>query len=82
MPRDRRVPFTPEQCVQLMQAYPGLQITVQPSPWRAFSDQEYIEKGVLISEDVTGCDVLIGIKEVPKTDLIPGKTYQIGRAHV
>ena len=75
MPRDRRVPFTPEQCVQLMQAHPGLVVKVQPSPWRAFSDQEYIEMGVSLSEDMTGCDVLIGIKEVPKADLIPGKIY-------
>lgn len=75
LPRDRRVPFTPQQCVQLMDTYSNLEVVVQPSPWRAYADQEYLESGVPMAEDLTGCDILIGIKEVPKAELIENKTY-------
>jgi saccharopine dehydrogenase (NAD+, L-lysine-forming) len=74
-PRDRRVPFTPEQCVQLMATYSNLDVVVQSSPWRAYSDSEYVEAGIQVVEDMVDCDILIGIKEVPKSDLIGNKTY-------
>lgn len=75
MPRDRRVPFTPEQCKQLKQDYPGLELVVQSSPWRAFTDDEYRQAGIQVVEDLSECDILMGIKEVPKQDLLAGKTY-------
>ena len=28
-----------------------------------------------MSSDLTGCDILLGVKEVPVDTLIPGKTY-------
>ena len=31
--------------------------------------------GVEVKEDVNECDILLGIKEVPVEQLIPGKTY-------
>lgn len=31
--------------------------------------------GAEIMEDISGCDILLGIKEVPASELIPGKTY-------
>lgn len=75
MPRDRRVPFTPEQCAAIPTIFPGTSISIQPSEWRSYPDQEYKDAGVKLTEDLSPCDVLIGIKEVPKQDLIPGKTY-------
>ncbi|MFM2135643.1 MAG: hypothetical protein RL021_1043 [Bacteroidota bacterium] len=75
MPRDRRVPFTPEQCRQIVASFPNVTVFVQPSPWRAFTDQEYRDAGVTVQEDLSECDILMGIKEVPKTELIAGKTY-------
>ncbi len=75
VPPDARVPLSPVQCKRLMNLYPELTITVQPSPIRAFKDEEYQAQGILMAEDLSGCDVLIGIKEVPPEMLIPGKTY-------
>lgn len=75
IPHDRRVPFTPGQCAQIMSENPGVEIRIQPSKWRCFSDAEYREKGVTLSEDMSECDLLMGIKEVPLDELIPGKTY-------
>jgi hypothetical protein len=74
MPRDKRVPFTPAQCVILQREF-GLEVLVQPSDWRSFSNDEYRAAGVKLEEDLSSCDVLLGIKEVPKADLIPGKKY-------
>jgi saccharopine dehydrogenase (NAD+, L-lysine-forming) len=75
MPRDKRVPFTPEQCMMISKEFPNVDLVVQPSEWRSFKDKEYVEAGIKMQEDISDCDILVGIKEVPKEDLIPGKKY-------
>lgn len=75
VPQDNRVAFTPQQCQWILSHYPTVQITVQPSPHRAFKDEEYRAAGIAMAEDLSHCDILLGIKEVPKDRLIPGKTY-------
>lgn len=75
IPHDKRVPFTPAQCRMLLEEYPELKITVQPSPWRAYTDAEYKTENITLSEDVSSCDLLMGIKEVPVEQLIQGKAY-------
>ncbi|HKL03021.1 MAG TPA: NAD(P)-dependent oxidoreductase, partial [Cryomorphaceae bacterium] len=74
-PPDKRVPLTPEQCKQLAQKYPELDIVVQPSNIRAFSDQRYKDAGLQMNEDLSDRDILMGVKEVPEEMLIPEKTY-------
>ncbi|MCB9080110.1 MAG: alanine dehydrogenase [Lewinellaceae bacterium] len=74
VPPDSRVPLTPEQCSYLQLNHP-VDITVQPSPGRCFSDDEYHWSGVRLREDVSDCDILMGVKEVPVSMLIPEKTY-------
>jgi alanine dehydrogenase len=74
-PPDRRVALTPKKCVELQETYPGLRVRVQPSPHRAFSDQEYRDLGIEVADDLAACDVLLGVKEVPVAELLPGKTY-------
>ena len=34
-----------------------------------------VQAGAVIKEDLGGCDVIVGVKEVPKDSIIPGKTY-------
>lgn len=75
VPPDKRVPLTPKQCKQLEVIYPNVEVVVQPSPIRAFSDESYTEEGVKLQEDLSDCDVLIGVKEVNIEDLLPGKKY-------
>ncbi|MFM8346862.1 MAG: NAD(P)-dependent oxidoreductase, partial [Bacteroidota bacterium] len=75
VPPDKRVPFTPEQVREIHQMYPSIGLTVQHSDIRCFKDEEYSALGIPVTEDVSGCDVLMGIKEVPIEQLIPGKTY-------
>lgn len=74
-PPDARVPLSPAQCKRLMEAYSQIEITVQPSEVRAFKDEEYEQLGIPMADDLSGCEVLMGIKEVPPAMLIPGKTY-------
>ncbi|MBK5286044.1 MAG: alanine dehydrogenase [Bacteroidia bacterium] len=77
IPHDHRVPFTPEQCKQLKIEYPDCELVVQQSGHRCFSNAEYLAEGINVTDDISGCDFLIGIKEVPITELIPSKTYMI-----
>jgi len=72
---DERVALTPRQCKHIMNKYPGISIVVEPSPSRCFKDAEYLAEGVTMSEDLGDCDILMGIKEVPVANLLPGKTY-------
>lgn len=74
-PPDRRVPFTPQQCKYIIDHMPGVSMVVQPSPIRCFTDEEYRKLGIPVQEELSDCDVLMGVKEVPLKDLIPGKTY-------
>ncbi|MEL6660431.1 MAG: alanine dehydrogenase, partial [Bacteroidota bacterium] len=73
-PPDTRVPLDPQQCALLRSEY-GLDIVVQSSPIRIFTDEEYRAKGVPVVEYIGDRDLLLGVKEVPIDDLIPGKTY-------
>jgi saccharopine dehydrogenase (NAD+, L-lysine forming) len=73
-PRDKRVPFTPAQCVLLQREF-KIEVLVQPSEWRSFSDEEYRAAGVKLQEDLSSCDVLMGIKEVQAGEFVPGKKY-------
>ena len=74
-PPDKRVALSPEQCVQVQNQYPDLDLVVQPSPIRRFVDSKYTDLGVVMQEDLADCDVIIGVKEVPEKDLIANKTY-------
>src|SRR6185436_3237294 len=75
IPHDKRVPFTPEQCKIILKEFQNVEIFVQPCEYRCYKNEEYTEAGITLSEDVSGCDILMGIKEVPKQFLIPSKKY-------
>jgi alanine dehydrogenase len=74
-PPDRRVVFTPEELARLQSAYPEAKIKVESSDIRIFADQEYADLGIEVTNDVSDCDVLFGVKEVPVDALIPNKKY-------
>ena len=74
-PPDNRVPLTPKQCCEIQKKFPDVKIVVEPSPSRCYTDAEYIAEGIELADDLTNCDVLMGVKEVYPEYLIPGKTY-------
>lgn len=74
-PPDRRVVFSPEKLQEFKQQFPEAEIVVESSDIRIFSDEAYKKAGFEVVNDVTDCDVLLGVKEVPLDDLIPNKKY-------
>jgi saccharopine dehydrogenase (NAD+, L-lysine forming) len=74
-PSDSRVALSPEQAALLQKKFPHVNVHCQSSATRCFSDQEYKDVGINVVPYVDHCDILLGIKEVPVADLVPGKTY-------
>ena len=74
-PPDKRVPLTPEQCVQVMKRFANVEVHVQKSPIRAFKDEEYTNLGIKVVDDLAHCDVIFGVKEVKIEDLISNKQF-------
>ena len=74
-PPDRRVVFSPKKLNEFQQKFPEALLKVEPSPIRVYSDVAYQKKGIEVTENMTDCDVLIGVKEVPIETLIPNKKY-------
>jgi hypothetical protein len=74
-PPDRRVVFTPEELVRLQAQFPMAELKVESSDIRIFSDEEYTNLGISVTSDLTDCEVLFGVKEIPVDALIPNKKY-------
>ncbi|CAL2101987.1 Alanine dehydrogenase [Tenacibaculum sp. 190130A14a] len=74
-PPDRRVVFSPEKLSEFKEKFPQATIAVESSDIRVFSDQAYKDAGLEVSNDVSDCDVLLGVKEVPVEALVPNKKY-------
>ena len=72
---DRRTPLVPAHIKELLSTFPDLSISVQPSNHRCFSDQEYEEQGAIITEDLSACNLVLGVKEIEPDLLIPLKSY-------
>jgi saccharopine dehydrogenase (NAD+, L-lysine forming) len=76
IPQDKRVAFSPMQLKNLSDQYAGeLEFFVESSLHRCFADDEYLDVGIPVVDDLHDCDVLMGIKEVPVHQLIADKTY-------
>lgn len=74
-PPDRRVVFSPEKLKEVAQAFPDASFKIERSDIRIFPDEAYEEAGFEVSDDVSDCDVMLGVKEVPVDALIPEKKY-------
>lgn len=74
-PPDRRVVFSPSELLEVKNQFLNAEIKVEASDIRVFTDSEYLEKGFEVTNDISDCDVLIGVKEVPVDALIPNKKY-------
>lgn len=74
-PPDRRVVFTPEELVRLQAEHKEAIVKVESSDIRVFTDQQYSDLGIEVTTDMSDCDVLFGVKEVPIDALIPNKKY-------
>jgi alanine dehydrogenase len=74
-PPDRRVVFSPNELTKIKQLYPSCTVKVESSDIRIFTDVQYQSMGIEVANDISDCDVLFGVKEVPVDNLIPNKSY-------
>ena len=77
---ERRAPFAPSHVATLIREH-DLKVLVQPSRIRACRDKEYEHAGALLADDLSPCDVVFGVKEMPIEQFLPGKVY-VYFAHV
>ncbi|XP_034577051.1 alpha-aminoadipic semialdehyde synthase isoform X2 [Setaria viridis] len=75
---ERRTPLTPSHCARLLlgggrNRTRVNRIIVQPSPKRIHHDAQYEDAGCEISEDLSECGLIIGIKQ-PKM-ILPDRAY-------
>ncbi|WP_298313660.1 NAD(P)-dependent oxidoreductase [uncultured Aquimarina sp.] len=74
-PPDRRVVFSPNGLSDTVSKFPEASFKIESSDIRVFSDADYTTEGFEITNDLSDCDVLLGVKEVPIDALIPNKKY-------
>ncbi|KAM0037320.1 putative oxidoreductase [Helianthus debilis subsp. tardiflorus] len=76
---ERRAPLTPAHCARLLHSGKGkaevTRIIVQPSTKRIHHDALYEDVGCEVSEDLSDCGLILGIKQ-PKLEMIlPDRAY-------
>ncbi|OFX74556.1 MAG: hypothetical protein A2X12_11735 [Bacteroidetes bacterium GWE2_29_8] len=71
---ERRVAIIPKHVEKLIKEH-NLKFIIQPSKNRIYTDNEYVNSGALVSEDLSMCDMIVGVKEVSMRDIFPNKTY-------
>jgi saccharopine dehydrogenase (NAD+, L-lysine-forming) len=69
-----RVPLTPEHVRELRENH-SVEVWLQPSPIRIFPDEEYVQAGAKIEEDLSACPVVFGVKEMPSSFFSANKSY-------
>ncbi|MBO6491670.1 MAG: hypothetical protein HVK26_04265 [Pelagibacteraceae bacterium] len=72
---ENRTPLTPNQTQKLIKKFPNLRILVQTSKKRCFRDEDYLNAGAEITDDISNADIIFGVKEVDISALIENKTY-------
>jgi alpha-aminoadipic semialdehyde synthase len=71
---ERRAPLAPEHVKALREEH-GVAVVVQPSPLRVFTDEEYRQAGAAIDEDLSRCNLVVAVKEIPTKLLQPRGNY-------
>ena len=71
---ERRVPLIPEHVKELIESH-TIDVYLQPSSLRIFSDDKFIHAGAKIKEDLSGCPIIFAVKEIPTDFFQPKKTY-------
>lgn len=74
-PPDRRVVFSPDELARLKQLHKTASVKVESSDIRIFTDEEYKNMGIEVSNNISDCDVFFGVKEVPIDYLLANKSY-------
>lgn len=74
-PPDKRVVFSPDELARLKKLHQTISVKVESSDIRVFTDEQYKNMGIEVANDISDCDVLLGVKEIPVENLMPDKSY-------
>ncbi|KAL2936411.1 Alpha-aminoadipic semialdehyde synthase [Bienertia sinuspersici] len=76
---ERRAPLTPAHCARLLHSGKGKaivsRIIVQPSAKRIYHDALYEEVGCEVSEDLSECGLIVGVKQPTLEMILPERAY-------
>jgi len=72
-PWERRVPASPELVRRLVEE--GFELRVERSPTRTWPDEAWRAVGARLVDDLAGCPLVLGVKEIPPEKLEPGAVY-------
>lgn len=70
---ERRVPLIPGHVKNLQEN--GIDTFIQPSKIRVYSDTDYEMKGATVQENLSECNTIFAVKEIPIDFFEPKKTY-------
>jgi saccharopine dehydrogenase (NAD+, L-lysine-forming) len=79
-PWERRAPLIPAHVRELIHQH-SLEIWLQPSAIRIFSNEDYVREGAKIEENLSPCSIILAIKEIP-LDLLERKKVYIFFSHM
>ncbi len=71
---ERRMPLVPGHIARLTETH-QIEFHIQPSPQRIYTDAECAAAGAIMTEDLSACPVVLGVKEIPAQVFEKGKTY-------
>ena len=71
---ERRAALTPSH-VQRLVSSQNIDVLVQPSTSRVYSDAEYIQAGASLTTDLSNAAAILGVKQPVNGTLLPEKTY-------
>lgn len=76
---ERRAPLTPSHCARLLHNVGRIdgvdRIVVQPCTKRIHPDAQYEDVGCEISEDLSECGLILGIKQPKLENILPDRAY-------
>jgi hypothetical protein len=72
---ERRAPLTPEHVARIVRD-DGVPFVVQPGgPIRVYADEAYLAAGATVDEDLSGCALVLAVKEIPLEKLRRDRAY-------
>jgi alpha-aminoadipic semialdehyde synthase len=71
---ERRTPLIPDHIKTLKENY-DIRVVVQPSKIRVFDDDAYAQVGAVVQDDLSECNVIFAVKEIPIELIEHGKVY-------
>lgn len=74
IPSDNRVCLVPDDIIHLLKKF-NINIYIESCTTRCVTDDEYLNAGINVIEDISFCDAFIGVKEVNINSLIDDKIY-------